>query len=102
MDITSKFKQDELQYVYESAKARMKAHPDAAQKCNKIISECNHYKTLDEAISSVNNDIYMYQIWAKIGKDDEFYYIQDYYIVTDDNRVATAAEYIGMEKISIG
>lgn len=102
MNIIPKFGQDELKYTYESAKARMRVHPYIAKKYNEIINECPHYKTLDDAINSVNDEIYMYQIWAKIGKDEEFYYIQDYYIVTDDNRVATAAEYIGMEKINIG
>ena len=33
---------------------------------------------------------------AKIGKDEEFYYIDDYFIVTNDGLVKEAADYIGM------
>lgn len=40
-----------------------------------------------------------YQVWAKVGKDEEYYYIQDYYIVSNDYRILIAAEYIGMEQL---
>ena len=39
------------------------------------------------------------QVWAKIGKDEEYYNIEDYYIVTDDNLIKQAIEYIGMDDI---
>ncbi len=40
-----------------------------------------------------------YQVWAKVGKDEEYYFIQDYYIVSNDYRILIAAEYIGMEQL---
>ena len=45
------------------------------------------------------NSLKEYQVWAKVGKDDDYYFIQDYYIVSNDYRVLIAAEYIGMEQI---
>lgn len=38
------------------------------------------------------------QVWAKVGKDEEYYYIEDYYIVSANNFIKMAAEYIGMEQ----
>lgn len=103
MNMTSKFGQDELQYVYESAKSRMEAHPDIADKNIKIINEYPYFTTLDDAIKYANaiDDEYINkcQIWAKVGKDEEYYYIQGYFITTDDVFVSKAAEYIGMEQI---
>jgi hypothetical protein len=40
-----------------------------------------------------------YQVWAKVGKDEEYYFIQAYYIVSNDYRILIAAEYIGMEQL---
>ena len=38
-----------------------------------------------------------YQIWAKIEKgDDGIFRIQDRWLVTNDNKVKLAADYIGM------
>lgn len=43
----------------------------------------------------------MRQVWAKVCKDGEYYYIQDYYIVSNDYKILIAAEYIGMEQIAL-
>ncbi len=39
------------------------------------------------------------QIWAKIGVDEEYYYIQDYFIASDNIQINVAAEYVGMVQI---
>lgn len=44
-------------------------------------------------------DVRRYQVWAFVGKNKEEYYIQDYYIISNNNLILQAAEYIGMEQI---
>lgn len=96
MDIKKEIlnRQGELRYVYEAAQARMKFHPEVAEKFKRIIKEYPYYKTLEEAVLTANKTDK--DIWAKIRKNKEFYDIQDYFIVSNDNRVLQAAEYIGM------
>ncbi len=86
-----------LGHDYESALGRMAAHPDYAEKYSKIIREHPYFTSEKEAVSVALSRGSMCQIWAKIGKDEEYYYIKDdYFIVTDDWRIDQAAEYIGM------
>lgn len=96
MDIKKEIlnRQGELRYVYEAAQARMKFHPEVAEKFKRIIKEYPYYKTLEEAVLTANKTDK--DIWAKIRKNKEFYDIQNYFIVSNDNRVLQAAEYIGM------
>lgn len=101
MKIKTEFDQSELEYVYESAKLRMKYHPDIAEKYSKIVDDFPHFNTIEEAIKSVNDkkNISSYQVWAKVEKDEEYYYIKDYYIISNDYSILVAAEYIGMEQL---
>lgn len=96
--------QDELKYVYERGKERVKYHPELAEKYRKMIETHPFYKDRDEALKMAvqksNNSLRKYQVWAKVGKDEEYFFIQDYYIVSNDYRILIAAEYIGMEQIS--
>ena len=95
--------QGELKYVYESAQARMAYNPEIAAKYKKIIEEHPFYESEEEAMKVAldkrNSGRWGCQVWAKIGVDEEYYYIQSYYVVSDDNRVKQAAEYIGMDQI---
>lgn len=94
--------QDELKYVYESAKERMDYHPDYAEKYRKMIDKVPFFKDREEALKIANymrkNGCSGCQVWAKVGKDEEYYYIEDYYIVSANNFIKMAAEYIGMEQ----
>ena len=100
MDYRFRISQDELEYTYENAKGRMAAHPDFAERHNNIIQEHPHFdsekEALEAAIKMENENPYTCQIWAKVEKVDDIYRIQDYWIVTDDVKIKTAADYIGM------
>lgn len=95
--------QGELKYIYESAKARMEYNPEVAAKYKGMIEAQPFYKREKEAKQAVidinNKERQKCQIWAKIGVDEEYYYIQDYFIVSADNRINIAAEYVGMAQI---
>ena len=95
--------QEELKYVYECGKKRMEYHPELAEKYRKIINDCFFYTNKDVAIEKaieLNKNCHRpYQVWAKVGKNKERYYIEDHYIVSNDYRVIMAAEYIGLEQI---
>ena len=103
MEQLRKISQEEFEYVYENAKARIKAHPEHADEQRKIIDKHPHYEDEKEALQAAidmnNNGHWGCQIWAKIGKDEEYYFIEDYFIVSDDNIVKQAAEYIGMAHV---
>ena len=95
--------QEELKYVYEHGKKRMEYHPELAEKYRKMIEVLPFYQDRNEAIEKAiqmsKDNHEPYQVWAKVGNDVEHYYIQDYYIVSNDYRILIAAEYIGMEQI---
>lgn len=95
--------QEELKYVYEHGKKRIECHPELADKYIKIIEEFPFYQDRNEAIEKAiqmsKDNHEPYQVWAKVGNDVEHYYIQDYYIVSNDYRILIAAEYIGMEQL---
>ena len=97
------FGQEELEYVYESGKMRVECHPEIAEKYRKMIEKVPFYKDRDEAIKIAdtmrNNGSSGCQVWAKVCKDIERYYVEDYYIVSSDNFIKQAADYIGMEQI---
>lgn len=93
--------QDTMKLMYAAAQGRIKHHPEYAAEQEEIINKQLFFKTEREALDFALNQKGSssgtgYQIWAKIGRDDEYFYLQDYYIVTDDNRIKTAAEYVGM------
>lgn len=106
IDYRFRFDQDELKYVYESAKSRMEAHPDIAAKYTKIIQEYPFYESEEEALKAASNMMYnaahSVQIWAKIERDEEYFFIGNYFIVADDVMIKLSAEYIGMAQLRIG
>ena len=95
--------QEELRYVYDSAERRMEAHPELAEKYKKMIDNFAFYMNKDKAIKAATelneSNIRKYQVWARVSKKEERYYIEDYYIVSNDWKILMAAEYIGMEQI---
>lgn len=94
-----------LQYMYVSAQGRINAHPDIAVKYQKIIQDYPHFDSKEkvrEYVSKKEKETdSRYRIFAKIGKDEEFYFLQDFYIVIpeDDGDGTKAAEYLGLEMI---
>lgn len=93
--------QDEMNRLYESAKGRMDANLEFADKQKEIIAKHPYFKTEKEALQAAlrlkRDEITNYQIWAKFEKgDDGIYRIQNYWLLTDDGKTKTAAEYIGM------
>ena len=97
--------QDLLEYAYEHSLKLAEAHPEQFKQYEKLIQELPHFTSEEEAVQAAekldnNRGGGLVHIWAKIGKDEEYYCIQDYYIVTDDNNIKRAAEYIGMAHIA--
>ena len=94
------FNQSELEYAYEEAKSRMAYHPDIAKKNQEIIQGHSHFEVekdaLEAAILMEKDNPHTYQIWAKMSKDEEFYRIDNWWIVSNQWRIKQAAEYIGM------
>lgn len=92
--------QDVLAFTYNSSKDRMEYHPDIARKYSRIIQKHAYFKTekeaLEAAVNMKNSGSFGCQVWAKIGRDEEYFYIENYFILTDDNQVKLAADYIGM------
>ena len=93
--------QNEMKLIYAAAQGRKRHNPEYAAEQEDIINKLPVYKTEQEALDVALNQKGTsngtgYQVWAKIGRDEEYFYIQDYYIVTDDNRTKAAAEYVGM------
>lgn len=94
-------RQINLSHTYESAKRRMEAHPDLAEKYKKAIQQHPSFKSekeaLEVAIDMVKKNNYRCQVWAETGKDEEFYFIKkELWWVIDDPHIKVAADYIGM------
>jgi len=81
----------------------MESNPEIAAKYKKIIEEHPFYESEEEAMKVTldkrNSGHCGCQVWAKIGVDEECYYIQDYFIVSADIQINIAAEYVGMAQI---
>ena len=90
-------KQDELKYVYDSAMERMECHPEIAEKYRKRVKELPVYTDREKAVEKAARS--KCQVWAEIGENKGRYFIKDRYIISDDNRILQAAEYIGMEQV---
>lgn len=105
MDYRIGMTQDDMKFIYESAKDRMDIHPEHAEKCKKKIQLQRVFTSEKDALKFALKKMKQgnlgprYQIWAAIEKDEDIYRIQNFWIVTDDNRVKMAAEYIGMALI---
>lgn len=89
-----------LAYTYEQAMERMKQNPSVAKERNDEIAKQKTFKSEQEAIKRAENlkveSGSIIQIWAKVSKDEEYYFLEDFWIVTDDNIIKLYAEYIGM------
>lgn len=103
MEYRFRISQNELASVYDNAQARMNYNPKVAEKHKTVIASFPFFKNEKEVLQAtldmMNKKFSNYQIWAKISKTDEYYYIQDYFIATDDNLIKQSAEYIGMALI---
>ncbi len=101
MEYGYRINQEQLRYLYESAKSRMEAHPEYTEKQREIIKNCSIYESerdaLEAAIKLPEGDMECCIIWAKIEKVEEFYRIKnDYWLVTYTGDAIKAAEYLGM------
>lgn len=98
MDYRFRMSQEDLKYLYDTGKARVDAHPDIAEKHQKVIDQCANFKTEKEALEAVikKENADRCQIWAKIELKDGIYRITDFWIATDDVATKIAADYIGM------
>lgn len=99
MGFDNKNNQDKLSYTYKSAQARMLANPEHTSKQKEIIDKCRFIKpdtALEKAFLMVKNNNNACRVWAKIDIDEDFYYLSDQWITTDDWDVSLAAEYIGL------
>ncbi len=99
MEYRFRIGQNELKYIFTTAKDRIKAHPEVADKHKKTISECSLFKSereaLKTAIKKAKENPYSCQIWAKIEKVENIYHISGW-LVTDEPNIKLSAEYIGM------
>lgn len=103
MEYRYRMSQEELKYLYESAKGRMDAHPEYADKYRKIVEQqCSYFKTEREALQYVldakakEKNYTDYQIWVKFRKDGDIFRLEEWWTVISDNKVKMAADYIGL------
>lgn len=99
-DYRYRISQSDLKYVFETAKSRMEAHPEIAERHQNIIQKCPYFESEREALGMAikleNENPYRCQIWAKVEKVEDIYRIQNYWLVSDDVKIKVSAEYIGM------
>lgn len=93
--------QEQLGYLYESAKLRIEAHPEYAEKQRVIIQKCRIYESereaLEAAIKLPEEDMASCVIWAEIEKDEEYYRVKtNCWLLTYTGDAIKAAEYLGM------
>lgn len=100
MDYRYRIGQDDLKHIYETAKERMKANREFADKHQEVIAKHRFFNTeidaLQYTIDKMKNEPSNYQIWAKIEKEKDIFRIQEWWVVTDDWKVKQSADYIGM------
>ena len=94
------FSQENLVFDYESAKARMKAHPERAAKSLKIVEGCPHFENEKEATEfaikmAKEKPFGGVKIWATIEKDEDYYRLSAPWLVSSGTQ-HVAAEYIGL------
>ena len=92
-----------LGYAYENALAMENYHPRVFEDRQKMVQALPFYEDEEGAIKAAielsKTAKENCQVWARVGKEEEYYFIQNYFIVTNDNRIKQAAEYIGMAQI---
>lgn len=94
--------QEELAYIYTSAKKRIAANKEYAEEQNKILEKYNFAKSLQEAqlrLKQYNKTPFKCQIWVNLVKTEEFYDYGDKWITSDDYDILTAAEYLGFYEV---
>lgn len=99
-------RQSILKHAYDEGLYFMKFHPDLAEKFRKKIEGLPHYTNISDAIQAFLDLFHAFGrkpftgmplIWAEVGKDGDYYYVmEDYLIVTDDNRMHYVAEHLAM------
>lgn len=101
MEYGYRINQEQLRYLYESAKSRMEAHPEYTEKQREIIKNCSIYESerdaLEAAIKLPEEDMASCVIWAEIEKDEEYYRVKtNCWLLTYTSDAIKAAEYLGM------
>lgn len=99
--------QEQLKYIYESAKDRMAAHIERAKQATTIVEKQPHFNTqkeaLEFAVQKMRETDGWYQVWAKVEKgEDGIYRVQNWWLSTDDIKTIEAAEYIGLAQTHDG
>ena len=96
--------QGKLGYAYERSKKLAEVHPEVFAKFAKRIQKHPHFTSEEEAFQAARDLASKSKsgsiVFAKLGKDEEFYYIDDYFIVTNDGLIIQAADYIGMVDVT--
>lgn len=92
-----------LSHTYEVAQTRKRLYPEIAKKYEEAIQKHPHFNSereaLEVALDMVRKENYRCQVWANTKKDEEFYYIEGGWLVTDDPKIKNAADYIGMSLV---
>lgn len=98
--------QERLKYTYEDAQARLGYASEIEEMYRKRLQELPVYTNEEDAVKAFfeireHGSGTPYRggcfVWTKIGVDEEYFYLQeDYFLVTDDNLMHQAAEYIGL------
>lgn len=100
MEYRFRMMQSDLRTLYESAQARIDAHPEIAEKHREVVEKCRFFKTekeaLKAAIAKIKDNNYGCQIWAKVEKDGDIFRVLNYWLVIDDGKMKQSADYIGM------
>lgn len=102
--IPYRISQEQLKYIYESAKTRMEYNSERALKAVSIVNNYQHFvsekEALEFAVQKMRKKLSRYQIWVKVEKgEDGIYSVQNWWLSTDDIRTIEAAEYIGMAQL---
>ena len=95
-----KLDQGQLRYLYESAKARMEAHPEITIKRLKIAKECPRFDSEEDAKEfaikiAKEKPFEGVKIWATIEKDEEYYHLSTPWMVSTGIQ-NVAVEYVGL------
>lgn len=96
--------QECLKYVYENGQALLGYDTELAEEYRKRLQELPVYTNEEDAVQAFldgwNNGKFNLWIFAKVGVDEEYFYVQDdYFLVTDDWRMFQAAEFLGLVNI---
>lgn len=93
--------QECLKYIYESAQARLGYDAEREEEYRERLQKLPVYTNEEDAVKA------FFDVWnkrkgnlwilAKVGVDEEYFYVQeDYFLVTDDGLMLQAADYLGL------